>query len=124
VEGQAPGSSSGEAGGQGSFTKPDEMGSFSLLIGGWATATAGGLFLFLFLAPRRRQPEPVLAEAGAEEFITTDTPPAPPAPAPEAEAEQVLPEEANMPRWLRPSVQAARRGQRGSRSGTGRLEDS
>ena len=100
------------------------MGSFPLLIGAWATATAGGLALFLILAPRRRRPEePVVAEAGP----TGGEPPAR-APRPPAEAqilaEQVPPEEANIPRWLRPSVQAGRTsGQRGARMNTRRLDD-
>jgi hypothetical protein len=100
------------------------MGSFPLLIGAWATATAGGLALFLVLAPRRRKPnEPVVAEAGV---TGPESPARAPRPAAEAQilAEQVPPEEANIPRWLRPSVQAGRTsGQRGSRMNTRRLDD-
>lgn len=99
------------------------MGSFPLVIGAWATATAGGLALFLVLAPRRRKAnEPVVAEAGTP----VESTPRAPRPAAEAQilAEQVPPEEANIPRWLRPSVQAGRTsGQRGSRMNTRRLDD-
>jgi hypothetical protein len=92
-------------------------------MGGWATATAGGLVLFLFMA-RRRQPEEALATAAPEGAPPSDVPPASPTSEPVATAELEHPEEANMPRWLRPSVQAARRGQRASRAKTPRTEDS
>jgi hypothetical protein len=98
------------------------MGSFPLLLSGWATATAGGLFLFLFLAPRRRrEEEPVLAMAGVA------AEPAPePAPSPEdalPPAAVIPPDEVGVPRWLRPSVRAARQGNL-ARSQRGPVEDS
>jgi hypothetical protein len=123
-EGQEPGASSSQAGSPGSFGAADDMGSFALVIGGWATATAGGLVLFLFLAQRRRQPAEALAEAGPEDLVPPEAPATPTVPEPVATAELEHPEEANMPRWLRPSVQAARRGQRVPRSTTPRTEDS
>jgi hypothetical protein len=100
------------------------VGSFPLLIGAWATATAGGLALFLLLAPRRRKPnEPVPAEVGPP-VMASRTPAARPPAEAQILAEQVPPEEANIPRWLRPSVQAGRTsGQRGSRMNTRRLDD-
>jgi hypothetical protein len=123
AQGQAPGASGSEAESPGSISETDGMGSFPLLIGAWATATAGGLALFLVLAPRRRKPsEPIVAEAGP----IGGEPPRAPRPAAEAQilAEQVPPEEANIPRWLRPSVQAGRTsGQRGARMNTRRLDD-
>lgn len=124
AQGQAPGASSSEGESAGSISNSGGMGSFPLLIGAWATATAGGLALFLVLAPRRRKPdEPVVAEAG---LPVGEPPPRAPRPAAEAQilAEQVPPEEANIPRWLRPSVQAGRTsGQRGARMNTRRLDD-
>ena len=124
AQGQAPGASSSEVESPGSISNTDGMGSFPLLIGAWATAPAGGLALFLVLAPRRRKPdEPVVAEAGSP---GGEPPQRAPRPAAEAQilAEQVPPEEANIPRWLRPSVQAGRTsGQRGARMNTRRLDD-
>lgn len=123
-QGQAPGASSSEVESPGSINNAGGMGSFPLLIGAWATATAGGLALFLLLAPRRRKPnEPVVAEAGP---AGGESPPRVSRPPAEAQilAEQVPPGEANIPRWLRPSVQAGRTsGQRGSRMNTRRLDD-
>jgi hypothetical protein len=70
--------------------------------------TAGGFALFLWLAPRRRREPP---EPPAE----PDPPPAESPPPvrrriPEyvAAAPTVLPEEENVPRWLRPSVRTGR----------------
>ena len=124
AQGQAPGASGSEVESPGSISHTDGMGSFPLIIGAWATATAGGLALFLVLAPRRRKPnEPVVAEAGP---AGAEPPPRAPRPPAEAQilAEQVPPEEANIPRWLRPSVQAGRTsGQRGARMNTRRLDD-
>jgi len=124
AQGQAPGASGTEVEAPGSISNTDGMGSFPLLIGAWATATAGGLALFLVLAPRRRKPdEPVTAEAGAPALAARTPAPRPPAEA-QILAEQVPPEEANIPRWLRPSVQAGRTsGQRGARMNTRRLDD-
>ena len=118
----APGPSSSEEGTVTGFTETEPLGSFPLLLGAWATATAGGLALFLFLAPRRRkEEEPVLAIAGQGMVEALEPPPAPAAASPASEL--VPPDEVNMPRWLRPSVQAARQG-RGPRSNTRRAEDS
>jgi hypothetical protein len=71
-------------------------------------ATAGGFALFLWLAPRRRREPP-------EQPAEPDPPPveSPPPVArrlPEyvATASSVLPEEENVPRWLRPSVRTGR----------------
>jgi hypothetical protein len=120
----APGPSSSQDGAAAGFTKTEPLGSFPLLLGGWATATAGGLALFLFLAPRRRQEqEPALAVAGQGTLDPMETEPAPPPAAPSPASELVPPDEVNMPRWLRPSVQAARQG-RGPRSNARRAEDS
>ena len=120
---QAPGASVGPGGNAGSLGGPDGMSSFALLLGGWATATLAGLALFLFLAPRRRaQLRPAAAEAGPTEVGTDSHRPS--GPAPEVSSDLIPSDEAQLPRWLRPSVQAARHDQRGSRSGTRRLGDS
>jgi hypothetical protein len=96
------------------------MGTFPLLMGAWITATAGGLALFLLLAPRRRtQSEPALAVAG--HGMTTPEAEAALDPAHVVQQSDLVPSnEVNIPRWLRPSVQAARQG---TRSNT-RFEDS
>jgi len=74
----------------------------------WAGLTAAGLVLFLLLTRRRNQrEEPALPTAGTV-FPPTIDPPAATEPAPTHR--RVLEDEANMPRWLRPSVQAARQG--------------
>jgi hypothetical protein len=124
-EGQAPGPSGDPPASPGSFWAPDGMSSLTLLLGAWATATVGGLALFLFLAPRRRQRhQPAYADAGPAEPAMASQPSRPPGEA-EVTASLVPPDEANLPRWLRPSVQAARHEERGSRgSGTRRLGDS
>jgi hypothetical protein len=121
-EDQAPGASGSQAGSPASFGDSGEFGQFPWLIGGWATATAGGLVLFLLLAQRRRQP--ALVEADPAGLPPPDAPLASTVPQPVATAQVEHPEEANMPRWLRPSVQAARHGQRVPRSTTPRTEDS
>ena len=116
----APGPSSSEDGAAAGFTKTEPLGSFALLLGGWATATAGGLALFLFLAPRpRREDEPALAVAGQGAVEAMAMAPASAAPSPASGL--VPPDEVNMPRWLRPSVRA---GRQGTRSPTRRSEDS
>jgi hypothetical protein len=121
VQGQAPGASGSEAGGEESFGRSDGMGSFALLLGAWATATAAGLAFFLVLAPRRRAPnQPAFADATP---AAADAAAPRPSVEPSMLATDVPPDEVNMPRWLRPSVQAARRGQRESRSGDRRFED-
>jgi len=121
---QAPGASGGPAGNAGSLGGPDGMGSFSLLLGAWATATLAGLGLFLFLAPRRRALRPAAAEAAPAELATDSHRRLQPAAAADVSSDLVPSDEAQLPRWLRPSVQAARHDQRGSRSGTRRLGDS
>jgi hypothetical protein len=124
-QGQVPGASGGPGGNAGGLGGLDGMGSFALLVGTWATATVAGVALFLFLAPRRREPlRPAAAEAGPAELAADSH--GPPRPAAEADVHSDLipSDEAQLPRWLRPSVQAARHDQRGSRSGTRRLGDS
>lgn len=116
----APGPSSSEAGSPAVVTKTEEIGSFPLLVSGWATATAGGLALFLFLAPRRRRDdEPAMAVAGTGTDAPEDAGPPPSEPLPQSTL--VPPDEVGVPRWLRPSVRAARQGQLGRSQ---RTEDS
>lgn len=123
-QGPAPGASGGPAGNAGSLGGPDGMGSFALLLGAWGTATLAGLALFLFLAPRRRVPlRPAVADAGPAELANNPRPRTRPAGAADVSEELIRSDEAQLPRWLRPSVQAARHEQRGSRSGTRRFED-
>jgi hypothetical protein len=122
---EAPGASGGPAASSGRLGGPDGIGPFVLLLGAWATATLAGLALFLFLAPRRRAPlRPAAAEAGAAELATDSHRPPRPAAAADGSSDLIPSDEAQLPRWLRPSVQAARHDQRGSRSGTRRLGDS
>jgi hypothetical protein len=97
------------------------MGSLSLLVGAWATATAGGLAFFLYLAPRRRrQRQPAFAAAAggdaAGASLASNRPPA------REHHSDLAPDEAKLPRWLRPSVQAARHDER-DRSGPPRIGD-
>jgi len=104
-QGQLPGGSGSPGPNPGGLGGPGGMGSLSLLVGAWATATAGGLGLFLYLAPRRRkQRQPAFADAQATvATVASNQPP------PERERQSDLPpDEAKLPRWLRPSVQAAR----------------
>lgn len=71
-------------------------------------ATAGGFALFLWLAPKRRREPP---ESPAEpDPPPTVSPPPVTRRLPEyiATASAVLPEEENVPRWLRPSVRTGR----------------
>jgi hypothetical protein len=118
---QAPGASPSDPGGAAGFVTTDRLGSFPLLMGAWATATAGGLALFLLLAGRRRRTnEPTLAVA-SESAAVAEAEAAPDAPQPVQPSDLVPPDEVNLPRWLRPSVQAARQG---TRSHTRRFEDS
>jgi hypothetical protein len=93
-------------------------GGPSLMVAAWLTTTLGGLVLFLFLAPKRQNPLPPVAAEGvapagpfpaARAPATSDS--APPA---RVSRSPDLDDEANIPRWLRPSVQAAR--QEGSRT--------
>lgn len=122
--GPTAGASASQEGSPASFVKTDRLGSFPLLLGAWATATAGGLAFFLLLAPRRRaDEEPALAVAG-QGIAPTEARHAPPPEAPGPKSDEVPPEEVNMPRWLRPSVQAARHGGQRGRSNARRLEDS
>lgn len=120
---QAPGASPSDPGGAAGLGTTDRLGSFPLLMGAWMTATAGGLAIFLLLAPRRRTPnEPALAVADQGSAVAeAEAAPDPPQPVPQSDL--VPPDEVNMPRWLRPSVRAARQGQ-GMRSNTRRFEDS
>ena len=108
--------------GAGGVAKLDGGGP-SLMITAWTITTIGGLGLFMFLAPRRRTPLAPSA-AAAMSMGTADAPPspAPMEPEPRVSKERSSDDEANMPRWLRPSVQAARQGDgaRGSRSGSRR----
>jgi hypothetical protein len=125
-QGQVPGASGNPAGGSGGFNKKEELGSFSVLLAGWATATFGGIGLFLYLAPRRRMPnQRAVAEwtTAARLAAGLPSPPGPPL-VPPARPERVASDEANIPRWLRPSVQAARQDQRGSRSRGRRFDGS
>jgi hypothetical protein len=91
----------GPSGGGGSSGPPWDL--VALL-----AATAGGFALFLWLAPRRRRdpPEP----AAEPDPPPAETPPAVIRRLPEyvATASTVLPEEENVPRWLRPSVRTGR----------------
>jgi hypothetical protein len=99
------------------------MGSLSLLVGAWATATGGGLAFFLYLAPRRRRRQPALADAGSGEAAGVQLTSTRPSAVTERQSD-LAPDEAKLPRWLRPSVQAARHDdERGSRSGTRRIGD-
>jgi hypothetical protein len=124
-------SPAGGVGGPGASTAPPAGGGIarldgggpSLMIGAWMFTTAGGLALFMFLAPRRR----TLLTRTAATAMPMPTPVAaspalPVAPEPRVSKERSSDDEANMPRWLRPSVQAARHGggAGGSRSGSRR----
>jgi len=84
----------------------------------------GGLALFLYLAPRRREPrQPAFADTGPGEPGTASLPPPRPAAAADVVSD-LPPEEAKLPRWLRPSVQAARHDDERGSPGTRRLGDS
>ncbi|MEP7041068.1 MAG: hypothetical protein ABI864_05770 [Chloroflexota bacterium] len=108
----APAASSDEGAAPAIVTPTDRMDSFALVVGGWATATAGGLALFLFLAPRRRrEDEPAMVTPDAA--MDTLEVPVPPPPRPLPQSAVVPPDEVGVPRWLRPSVRAARQGQLG-----------
>jgi hypothetical protein len=119
-----PGASSAPPGG-GGLPKLDGGGS-SLMIAAWVTTTVGGLALFMFLAPRRRTLLTRNAAAAMPMAPSVAAPPAslapPVTPEPRVSKERSSDDEANMPRWLRPSVQAARHGggAGGSRSGSRR----
>jgi hypothetical protein len=120
---QVPGSSGTPAPNPGSLGGPDGMGSLALLVGAWATATAGGLAFFLYLAPRRRrQLQPAVADGASAEAASASLTSKSPVTA-RAHQSDLPPDEAKLPRWLRPSVQAARHDERGSRSGTRRGGD-
>jgi hypothetical protein len=88
----------------------------------WTGLTGGGLLLLFVLASRRREGlQPAPAEAGATQpaapggtvpgvtvpGVTAPPPPGDGAPEP---ARPLRRDEENMPRWLRPSVQAGRQG--------------
>lgn len=70
------------------------------------------------------KPPPAGIDAGPAEVATGSLSPARPAAATDVRSDVIPSDEAQLPRWLRPSVQAARHDQRGSRSDTRRLEDS
>lgn len=105
------------------YTPPSGFDLFSLRldpaiarVGQWGALTSGGLAILLLLSGRRRgDPRERLPIATAA-FPVPPPAPAPPSPgatavaddAPSAPASRR--EEANMPRWLRPSVQAGRQG--------------
>jgi hypothetical protein len=124
-------SPAGGVGGPGASTAPPAGGGLthldgggpSLMIGAWMFTTVGGLALFMFLAPRRRA-SLIRATAAAMPMTASVAAPPPPAvePKPRVSKERSSDDEANMPRWLRPSVQAARHGggAGGSRSGSRR----
>jgi hypothetical protein len=110
-ETQEPATGSGSAtseptiAGEGLAPGSDGSGDFGLPLArsaAWLTATVGGLAFFLVLM-RRRSDEPALADlpgpvvdgprhAFVQHAVAPETPP----------------DEVNLPRWLRPSVQAAR----------------
>jgi hypothetical protein len=114
--------SGGESAGPAVITQTERMDSFALVVSGWATATGAGLALFLFLATRRRRDdEPAMAVAGAGTDATEVIAPPPSEPLPQPTT--VLPDEVGVPRWLRPSVRAARQGQVG-RPNPRKVEDS
>lgn len=122
----APGASSSEGGRPAIITQTERLDSFALVVGGWATATAGGLAMFLVLvARRRREEEPAMAVAGAGTDASAGTDAAeevaPPPSEPLPQSALVAPDEVGVPRWLRPSVRAARQGQLGRSQ---RTEDS
>jgi hypothetical protein len=125
-QGQVPSASGNPAGGSGGFNKTEELGSFSVLLAGWATTTLGGIALFLYMAPRRRMPDQrAVAESSMAARLAAGLPLPPGLPlVPPARPERVASDEANIPRWLRPSVQAARQDQRGSRSRGRRFDGS
>ncbi len=116
------GSGSGGSGGAGSngsdgSGSPELTGSSSPIggIGLWLTAAiVGGLgLIFLLFTRRRRRDDDSLEAAGALALATAAGPPLPVVPPPPPRVAPVLPdtpeEEANMPRWRRPSVQSARK---------------
>lgn len=103
-----PGPSSSEGAGPAIITKTERL-AFPLILSGWATATAGGLFLFMFLAQKRREEdEPAMDVGGFGTGAAEDLAP---------QSTLVAPDEVGVPRWLRPSVRAARQGKL-SRNGT------
>jgi len=115
-----PAASSSEGSTPAIVTQTERMDSFALVVSGWATATGGGLALFLLLATRRRrEEEPALAVAGEGTAAIEDVAPPPSEPLPQSTL--VPPDEVGVPRWLRPSVRAARQGQLGRSQ---RTEDS
>jgi len=117
----APAASGSEGAAPAIVTQSERLDSFALVVSGWATATGGGLALFLFLATRRRrdEEEPAMAVAGVGADVTEEVAPPPPQPLPQSTF--VPPDEVGVPRWLRPSVRAARQSQLGRSQ---RTEDS
>jgi len=90
--------------GSGSSNSPfDPLGLGTSRIAVWVATTAGGVALFLLLMRQRRSDEELpmheqLALPEAPQHVFTQ----------HAAAPDVPPDEVNLPRWLRPSVQAAR----------------
>lgn len=76
-----------------------------VLFGEWAAIAAAALGLFILLAGRKRRPEDGSPAAAGIPFPSAE--PAEPSPG-QAPERRTMENEANMPRWLRPSVQAAR----------------
>lgn len=109
-ESQEPATGSGSAtseptlAGEGLATGSDGPGEFGLPLArgaAWLAATVGGLAFFLVLM--RRRDEPAVADLSAPVAEGPRHPLVQHAVAPETP-----PDEVNLPRWLRPSVQAAR----------------
>lgn len=83
----------------------DADGAGAIRIGTWAAVTGGGLMLFLMLARRRPEDDTGDLPDGGLQPVHAGPSGSTPAPPPVS----VPREEADMPRWLRPSVQAGRR---------------
>ncbi len=84
---------------------PPPGGTFPWLLA-WVAATAGGLVMFFGLSRRTLDTEPVVI-LPTDEGSTSTTTPAGEGRQPDR-ARRLTGDEAHLPRWLRPSVQAAR----------------
>jgi hypothetical protein len=94
----------GFPGGGGSSTSLfDLTGAGLARIGAWVATTAGGIGLFLLLMRQGRRAE----DGSLPQQLALPEAPAWTSPT-HAVAPEVPPDEVNLPRWLRPSVQAAR----------------
>ncbi|HSM38759.1 MAG TPA: hypothetical protein VK838_05445 [Candidatus Limnocylindrales bacterium] len=100
-------SSSPEAQAWGGFDFTPPAGTIELVM--WTAITGGGLTLFLLLATRRRRTEPAVVEAPSRILFPAALTPSTPQGDTSARPRRHE-DESNMPRWLRPSVQAARQG--------------